>query len=49
MPKGIECLGAFDVRDSSLEKCAKNKGAARVRGNHHSVGEVLGVGKVLTA
>lgn len=45
-PNGMECLGAFDVRGSSLENCAEKRGAARVRGNNHSVGEELRVGKV---
>ena len=44
-PNGMG-LGAFDVRGSSLENCAEKRGAARVRGNNHSVGEELRVGKV---
>ena len=43
---GMEYLGAFDVRGSSLENCAKKRGAARVRGTNHSVREELRVGKV---
>lgn len=46
---GMDNVGTFDVWGSSLENCAEKRGAARVRGNNHSVGEELRVGKVPAA
>ena len=48
-PNSMEGWGAFDVWSSSLENCAEKRGAARVRGNNHSVGEELRVGKIPAA